>query len=90
MIKAYSIGTTTRVLVIEKKKGLLCDFTIQNLSANKVYVLSNKKQSTSDGIEIVAAGSYSDDKSDEELHLLADGASSDVRIRWNYYDPKLR
>jgi hypothetical protein len=35
-------------------------------------------------LKLVTNATFSDDKSDENLWLIADGAGSDVRIRVNY------
>jgi len=89
MIQNISVGTTT-LLIVKRVTGKLCDFFLQNLSGNNVYLVNSSHAIVGNGIKIVPNDTYGDDQSDEELYLIADGAASDVRLRRNYYDPKTR
>lgn len=52
---------------------------IQNLSANNVYVLESSSQGVDQGIKLAANGAVGF-LTFQQLFLLADGATSDVRV----------
>jgi hypothetical protein len=83
-IKFMMVGTST-VLAIPKSRGELCDFLIQNLSGNDVYLVDSDTAGIAQGIKISAGGAYSCSDSDENVWLIASGAGSDVRVRWFFY-----
>lgn len=76
-------------MLFEKQKGKLCDWYVQNQSANIVY-LGDKSVSASHGIKLASTEDHSDDQSDEEIWAVADTSASAVQLRWTYYDPKTR
>jgi hypothetical protein len=61
------------------------DIMIQNLSANNVYVTSDRTQGTADGLKIAPAGNYTNDRRFSSVWLVADGALSDVRVYYHLY-----
>lgn len=80
-----SIGTTSEC-VANAKDGHLIDILVQNLSANNVYVGDSPDVTTLTGIKLVATtGSWSNDKRKSSVYLIADGASSDVRVTVETY-----
>lgn len=52
---------------------------IQNLSANNVYVLESSSQGVDQGVKLATNGAVGF-ITFEQLFLLADGATSDVRV----------
>lgn len=80
MINSLSIGTTsTRVVSFDANN--YTDVLIYNNSANIVYVNESAGQGTADGIPLEANGGFYKDRwNDRDLYLIADGATSDVRI----------
>ena len=74
-----SIGTTS-VQIYSPKPNEVADILIQNLSANNVYVGNSKGVLAADGNKLVPTGIYENDHQIEPIHLIADAASSDVRI----------
>lgn len=82
--KNVVIGTTIQ-LVVGCAPDQVIDILIQNLSANNVYV-GDDDVSSSNGMKIIATtGSYSNDKRKSPVFLVADGASSDVRLCFEIY-----
>jgi len=59
----------------EKRTAIL----IKNNSANIVYVCRGPDDTTSTGMPIAAAGTYSNEHNQGEIWLVASGADSDVR-----------
>ncbi len=80
-----NIGLTSQHIVSPREEDDLIDITIQNLSSNNVYVLSAQNQTVSDGIKITPNGTYTNDKRHSSIWLVADGASSDVRVHHELY-----
>ena len=84
-IKFVTVGTTTVQVIAKSTKGELCDFFIQNLSANDVYLVDSDQATIAQGIKLSPGAAYSCEGSDENLWLIASAASSDVRVRWFFY-----
>lgn len=83
MIMSLSIGTTIQQ-VFYTPKGKKALVSIQNLSANNVYILNSSNQGTSDGIKLVTGAAATNNDLREDLWLIADGATSDVRISYSF------
>lgn len=81
---ARSIGVTAEHIA-SPKAGFLLDVLIQNLSVNNVYVGSSSGVTTSNGIKLASNAQYSNDKRGEPVYLIADAATSDVRIEYEIY-----
>jgi hypothetical protein len=81
MIRALSIGTTAQ-LVLSVPNGMKAKVTLQNLSANKVYILDRDTLNTSEGLQMVSGAGANNDDFRAELWLLADGVTSDVRLSY--------
>jgi hypothetical protein len=81
MIRPLSIGTTAQ-LVLSIPSGFKAKVTLQNLSANKVYILEADTQNTADGLQVVSGAGANNDDFRGELWLLADGVTSDVRLSY--------
>jgi hypothetical protein len=79
-----NIGLTSQHIVSPREDDLV-DITIQNLSANNVYVLSAQNQTVGDGIKITPNGTYTNDKRHSPIWLVADGVSSDVKVHYELY-----
>lgn len=77
-IYALSVGTTPKK--IEQNQGRVGVF-IQNLSVNNLYVLTSGED-TAQGAKIEPNKHYVDEQKSSQgaLILLADGASSDIRV----------
>lgn len=75
-----TIGTSP-VPIAAPKEGFLLDILIQNLSVNNVYVGNSIGVTTSNGIKLVPTATYENDHEEEPIWLIADAASSDVRIK---------
>lgn len=80
-----NIGLTSQHIVSPREEDDLIGITIQNLSANNVYVLSAQNQTVSDGIKITPNGTYTNDKRHSSIWLVADGVSSYVRVHYELY-----
>lgn len=75
-----TIGTTSKQ-IYSPKPDEVADILIQNLSVNNVYLGNNKGVKTTNGIKFVPTATYQNDHEIEPIHLIADAASSDVRIK---------
>jgi len=85
---SVTVGTTPiPVCRLDQKNAYeYMDVIIQNLSANNVYVGSDQALSTASGLKLVATtGVFTNDKRQEEIWLVADGAGSDVRVNYVIY-----
>jgi hypothetical protein len=80
-----NIGLTSQHIVSPREKDDLIDITVQNLSANNVYVLSAQNQTLSDGIRIKPNCTYANDKRHSSIWLVAHAASSDVKVHYELY-----
>jgi hypothetical protein len=80
MFKPLSVGTTS-VLAYSVPVGMKAKITIQNLSANNVYLLEGERELITQGFRLVSGAHAEDDTATGEIWLLADGLASDVRFQ---------
>ena len=85
-IDSTSLGTTAQRLYT-RREGQVIDYFIQNLSANVVYLIRDENQPVAQGIKIVAGGNASKDNWTGDLVIVADAATSDVRIMLQIHPP---
>ena len=77
--KTVSVGTTA-INIYKSTVGYAIDFLLQNLSANNLYFGDNSNLTTTNGTKIIAGGYLSKDGWLGDLWVIADAASSDVRL----------
>jgi hypothetical protein len=85
-----TVGTTPVLVTPTIDDDELIDILIQNLSTNNVYVGTNDAVSTSNGIKLIPGGDYCNDKRRHAVWLIADAASSDVRVCYEKYKVRSR
>jgi len=78
-IDAISVYNVVASTLYSVRVGSVCDWSLQNLSANNVYILGYVNQPVAKALKIVAGGNASKDNWTGDLILIADGAASDVR-----------
>lgn len=78
-----SVGTTN-LFCYAVPLGKTASVTIQNLSANNVYIVDDNNQPLASGIKLLAGAVATNDSFRGQLWLVADGATSDVRLDINF------
>jgi hypothetical protein len=78
-IDAVSVDNVTASILYSVRAGSVCDWALQNLSGNNVYILQYVNQPVAKALKVVSGGNSSKDNWTGDLILIADGAASDVR-----------
>ena len=84
MITTVPLGTTPQS-ICKPKPDEYGDIFIQNNSGVSIYVVGTKVSST-DGIIVIAGGTYTNDWVEEELFIVAaSGSGNDIRVDIQYH-----